>query len=178
MGHLIADAVGAPAKPKLGEIAGAEHDAPMMVGEAEEVVGAEACLHVLEGNVVDRFASRKGMFEVGEHLLRRRTDVELVGADPHRLHEGDGVPLRLLAGGKSRHGVGEDVLPVDAEAVERPCSHDQRLGGIEPAGNPDHELADARRLQPLHEAGDLDVVGFVAVEREARRIGRHEGEAL
>ncbi len=34
------------------------------------------------------------------------------------------------------------------------------------------------RAQPLHEAGDLDVVGLVAILRESRRVGRHEGEAL
>ena len=36
----------------------------------------------------------------------------------------------------------------------------------------------ARRVEPLHQAGDLDVVGLVAVLREPRRVGRHEGEAL
>ena len=44
MRHLIADTVGAPAERQLGQIAGAEHDAAMLVGQAEEVsVRAPAC---------------------------------------------------------------------------------------------------------------------------------------
>ena len=57
--HLVADAVGAPAQRELGEVAGAEHDAAAMVGEAEEVVGAQPRLDVLEGHVVDRLRRRR-----------------------------------------------------------------------------------------------------------------------
>jgi fructose/tagatose bisphosphate aldolase len=39
--HLVADAVGAPAERELGQVAGAEHDAAALVGEAEQVVGAQ-----------------------------------------------------------------------------------------------------------------------------------------
>ena len=49
----------------------------MLVGEAEQVVGAQARLHVLEGDVVDRLALRERVAEVGQHLPRRRADVDL-----------------------------------------------------------------------------------------------------
>ena len=78
MGHLVADAVGAPAERKLRKIAGADDDAALLVGEAEEVVGAQPRLHVLEGDVVDRLAAREGMVHVVEHRRRRRPDIELL----------------------------------------------------------------------------------------------------
>ena len=62
--HLVADAVGAPAQRQLGQIAGAEHDAVVLVGQAEQVVGAQARLHVLERDVVDRLAAANGMADV------------------------------------------------------------------------------------------------------------------
>ena len=49
---------------------------------------------------------------------------------------------------------------------------------IEAARDADHHLARARGLEPLREAGDLDVVGLVAILREAGGVGRHEREAL
>ena len=54
--HLVADAVGAPAQRQFRQIAGADDDAVVLVGEPEQVVGAQARLHVLEGHVVDRLA--------------------------------------------------------------------------------------------------------------------------
>ena len=78
--HLVADAIGAPAERQLGEVAGAEDEPAALVGEAEEVVGAQARLHVLEGDVVDRLAPREGVVHVGQHLPRGRADVDLVGA--------------------------------------------------------------------------------------------------
>ncbi len=56
--HLVADAVRAPAERKLAEVAGAEHEAVVAAGEAEQIVGAEAGLDVLEGHVVHRLAAR------------------------------------------------------------------------------------------------------------------------
>ena len=57
MAHMIADAVGAPTEREFGKIAGADDEAAFLVGEAEEVVGAQARLHVFVGDVVDRFAA-------------------------------------------------------------------------------------------------------------------------
>ena len=56
MAHLVADAVGRPAQRDLAKVAGADDEAAALVGEAEQIVGAKARLHVLEGDVVDRLA--------------------------------------------------------------------------------------------------------------------------
>ena len=52
MAHVVADPVGAPAERQLREIARAEHERLALVGEAEEVIGAQPRLHVFEGHVV------------------------------------------------------------------------------------------------------------------------------
>ena len=42
--HLVADAIGAPAERQFRQIAGAEHEAAVVVGEPEQIVGAQpAC---------------------------------------------------------------------------------------------------------------------------------------
>ena len=41
------------------------------LASAEQVVGAQPGLHVLEGDVVDRLAAREGVAEVGQHLAAR-----------------------------------------------------------------------------------------------------------
>jgi len=35
------------------------------IGKAEQIVGSQARLHVLEGHVMDRLSAREGMFEIG-----------------------------------------------------------------------------------------------------------------
>ena len=64
MRHVIADAIGAPAERQLGKVAGADHQAAILVGEPEQIVRAQPGLDVLEGDVVDRLAARKRMAEI------------------------------------------------------------------------------------------------------------------
>ncbi len=86
--------------------------------------------------------------------------------------------LVSFAGGEARHGVGQDVGARQTQQVDRLGGDDQRVGRVEAAGHADHHPLDACRSQPLHEPGDLDVVGLVAILREALAVRRHEREAL
>jgi len=52
--------------------------------------------------------------------------------------------------------------------------HDQRMGGIKAAGNPEHDLVDGSGAQPCHQAVDLDVEGFVAALVQELRVIGHE----
>ena len=85
--HVVADAVGAPAERQLAQVAGADDQAAVQVGEPEQVAGALAGLDVLERDVVDRLAARIRMADVGQHLLAARPDVDLVRAAAHRRHQ-------------------------------------------------------------------------------------------
>ena len=78
MRHVIADPIGAPAQPQLGQIARAHHQRALLIGETEQIVGAQARLHILKGHIIDRLAACKGMAQIGQHLARGRADVQLV----------------------------------------------------------------------------------------------------
>ena len=89
------------------------------------------------------------------------------------------LPLVCVAGGEARHGVGQDVACAAGRAGRSPCAATiSAWVESRPPETPITDPLDAGRLQPLHQPGDLDVVGLVAVLLEPRRIGRHEREAL
>ncbi len=176
--HLVADAIGAPAQRQLRQVAGADHDAVVVVGQAEQIVGAQTGLHILERQVVDRLAPRERVADIAQHAFGGGADVELPPGDAESLHQPDRVRLGVRGGGEAGHGVGKDIAARQPEQVERPAAHDQRVGGIEPARHADHHAFDPGRAQPLRQAGDLDVVGLVAILLEPCGIGRHERKAL
>ena len=55
---------------------------------------------------------------------------------------------------------------------------EQRLRGIEPARNSDHDFIDPRRLQPLHKPLGLNFVDFLAAFFAAGRIAQHIRKTL
>ena len=175
--HLVANAVGAPAERQFAEVAGAEHEAAALVGEAEEIVGAEPRLDVLEGDVVDRLACREGVAKPFEQHPRGGADVDLLRSDAERAHQRPGLALGRLAGGEARHGEAEDARALPAEPVGGLGGDDQCVGRVEPARHADHERLGAARLQPLGEAFHLDVERLVAVGVALVGVVGDEGEA-
>jgi len=175
--HVVAHAVGAPPEGQLAEIARPQDDGVSQVGESKEVTRPLAGLDVLECDVVDLFALREGVPDVAEHLHAARADVDLVGLHAQGLHQAVGVPVRLVRRGKARHGVGFHAGPGPAQQVHRPGRHDERVGGVEAAGDADDDVPDPRGLQPRGQTLDLDVVGLVAALVALRGVGRHVGEA-
>ena len=178
MAHLVADPVGGPAERQLREVAGAEDDAAALVGDPEQVVRPQPGLDVLERHVVDLLALRERMVDLLEHQLGGGLDVDLPGGDAERVHEPVRVGLGALAGGEAGEREAEDVAARAPGAIHRLGGDEQRLGRVEPAGDADDDLRVADRPQPLLQAGDLDVVGLVAVEVEAVDVGRDERVAL
>ena len=85
--HVVADAVGHPAQRQLAQVARAQHQRIVQVGQAEQVRGPLARLHVLERHVVHRLACRERVADVAEHLLAGRPDVDLARRDAQRLHQ-------------------------------------------------------------------------------------------
>jgi hypothetical protein len=57
---------------QLAQVAGAQHQRVVVVREPEEVRGALARLHVLEGDVVHRLAVGIRVADVAQHLLAPR----------------------------------------------------------------------------------------------------------
>ena len=150
----------------------------MLVGESEQIVGAQSRLYVLESDVVDLLALGERMADVGQHLRCRRLDVDLVGRHPQSLHQAPGILVRLIRRAETRHGVGEDVLAAEAEPIHGAAGHDQRMGGVEAARHADDRVLRPARLQTLRQPLHLDVVGLVAIVPQLGGIGRDIGKTL
>ena len=190
VGHLVAHPEGAPAQGELGEVPGAQDDAAAVVGDAEEEVGAQARLDVLEGDVVEVPLARSlgqdtgagvlavGVAHLGEHLGGGGPDVELLEGAAQADGEVLGVAACAGARGEAGHGDGVDVRAGPAQAVHGAGGDDEGVGGVQAAADTDDDLGVADGPQALDEGGHLDVVGLVAVLGEAGRIVGHEGEAV
>ena len=181
VGHLIAHPEGAPAQRQLGQVTGAQHDAAALVGDAEQEVGAQPGLNVLEGHVVDLappLAAPVRVVHGGEHLLGGGSDVELLDVAAERPRQRERIALGPLARGEPGHGDGVDVLAAQAEAVDGAGGDDERMGGVQSTTDADDDCGQADGPQPLSESGHLNAVCLVAVLGEAGRIVGHEGEAV
>lgn len=86
--------------------------------------------------------------------------------------------LRAFAGGKARHGEGQNAIAAPTEPVGRLCGDDQRMGRIEPARHADDQRLGLTGLQPLGQRLDTDVIGLVAVGVAACRVVGDEGKTL
>ena len=149
--HLVAHPVGGPAQREFGEVAGAQHDAAALVGDAEQVIGAQAGLDVLEGDVVHLLAAGERMADLGEHQGGGGSDVDLFEADPEGLRQRDRVALGPLAGGEAGEREGQDIAARAAFAVHRLGRDDESVGGVQSAGDADHHFGVVQRAKPLLE---------------------------
>ena len=89
--HLVADTVGAPAQCELGKVAGAQDDSAPVVRDAEQVIGAQPRLHVLEGHIVDVGALGVRVAHVCEELAGCGRDVDRLAGDAKGFTQGEGV---------------------------------------------------------------------------------------
>ena len=117
---------------------------PRWLASAEQVVGAQPGLHVLERDVVDLLAARERMPHLGEHQRGRVANVDLGERHSERLAQRDRVALGALAGGEAGQGEGEDVAARPAFAVHRAGRDDQRVGRVQATGDADHDLGIVR----------------------------------
>ena len=64
-----------------------------------------------------------------------RSDGDLAGVHAERGHQIRGIAVRAVRGSEARHGDGDYVLPVLAEAVEGGDGDEQRKRRVEAAGD-------------------------------------------
>ncbi len=162
VGHVVADAVGAPAEGQFTQVARADDEGVSQIGDAEQMRRPLSGLDIFKGDVVDRFPLGIGMADILEHLHAARPDVDFVRFDAQRLHQAQGIAVGFLGCGKTGHRVGQDVGAGEAQEIHGPGGDDQGMGGVEAARNADDDLVDPRGLQALRQTLNLDVVGLVA----------------
>ena len=115
---------------------------------------------------------------IGQHLFRRRLDIEFARRRAQRLHQRPGIGLGVIRGREPRHRISQNAVARQTEQIERLGTDQQRLGGVQAAGNPDHHLLQSGGANPLRQPGDLDVVGLVTILLQPSDIRRHERKAL
>ena len=104
--HLVADAVGRPAERQLGEVAGAEHERAVVVGQPEQVRGPLAGLDVLVGDVVLGLPPSAAGWPRSRSICVADGRMSISAAlTPERLHQRVGVAQRARAGGEARQRV-------------------------------------------------------------------------
>ena len=177
VGHLVAHAVGTPAQGQLGQIAGAEDDRVVEVGQAEQVAGPLAGLHVLERHVVDRLALGERVAQVLEHLQAGGADVDLLGRHAQRLHQLPGVAPWSCRWWRSRASCRRGCSPaagssrsIVRQATIRACVESS------PPETPITIFLMPLAPQPLLQPGHLDVVRLEAALVPFARIVRHVRE--
>ena len=173
MRHMVADAVRGPSQRQFAQVAGAQHEAAVQVGQSEKMRGTRSGLHILERHVVHRFVVRKRMPDVAKCLHGGGPDVDLPGSNLQCLHERPRIRQRPVARGESGHRIGQNVFPGASQFVHGPGRHKQRLRRIESPRHPDHNAVDAGALQSLHQAMHLNVAGFLASGVQRGRIARY-----
>ena len=176
MAHLIADTISAPAKRQFAQISGADDETVTLVGETEQVVGAQTGLHIFERDVVHWIAVREGVVHVAEHLFRRRSDIDLGTVNPERVHQRPGIGSGVLARRETGHGVAKNGRARQAEQVAGLGGDDQRMGGIQSARNADDHMLAAGCFEPAGKTVDLNVERLIAVLRQPLGAVRHIGK--
>ena len=177
MAHLVANPVGAPAESEFRQIAGSDHPAPMLAGQAEQVIRPEARLHVLERRIIDRLAIGEGMTDILEHQPCGGLDVDLLGRDADRLHQFPGVRARSFGRTETGHRVSTDRAARQAKRVAGPRRHQQGMGTVEPARNTDDERFGIGGLDAADECRHLYIERLVTVIVQFALTIGNEGKA-
>src|SRR5208283_355377 len=108
----------------------------------EQQVGAFPGLHILEGDVIEFVPCAVRMPDILEHLARRRADIDFVRLAPDRRHQAPGLREGAIAGRETWHRIRAHVAARIAEAIDRLRADQQRLGGVDPARDPDYDALD------------------------------------
>jgi len=89
-----------------------------------------------------------------------------------------GIFQRVIAGGKTGHGKGQDIGTRQLHPIHRFARDDQRLSRIETTGHADHHSFERGAGEALHQSVDLDVVGLVTALIENEWFARDVWEAV
>ena len=103
------------------------------------------------------------MTHVFKHLRGHGANIDFFKSAAQAGGQVDSVAFSAGGGGKTGHGDGDYVAARAAQAVHGTRGHNQRMGGVQAARNPDHQLGVADSAQALLQSGHLDRVGLIAV---------------
>ena len=138
MAHLIADAVCAPAQRQLRQIPCANNKAGMMPRKAEQIIRAQARLHVFKGHIMDGLTVCKRVLHICQHAGRSGTNVDFLGVNTGCLHQLPCIAFGVIRRAEPRHSIAANKAARQAEAVAGFRRNDQRMGAVQPSRNTDN----------------------------------------
>ncbi|MNI34320.1 hypothetical protein D3C73_883090 [compost metagenome] len=168
--------IGTPSEGKLRQIAGADHNAAILVGQIHQDLRSFPGLNVLIGQIVNILV----MADILEMLQAGGLDVHYLERSAECLDQADGVVVGTVRCAETRHGDRQHIAGRAAEQLHRPHGDEQRQRGIQTAGDADYRLLSADVADALHQAGGLDGENLPAAVVPLLRIAGNErvhGEA-
>ena len=167
--HLVA-VVGRPPERDLGEVAGADDEAALLVRQVHQHLRALAGLGVLVGDV----AHLRVVADVGEVALHGGADRDGAQLRAEQLRELLGVAARARGRAEAGHRDGERRGAREAEQVGRARADEQGERRVEPAGDAEDEPLRAGALHAPGEPGALDREDLAAARLARGGVGRDE----
>ena len=73
------------------------------------------------------------MADILEHLRRRGANIDLVRRAADSGHQAARLRQRAIAGRKTGHRIGQQIVPRTTETIDRLRAYEQRLGRIDSA---------------------------------------------
>ena len=168
--HVVA-VVGGPAQRELGQVARADHEAALLIGDIHQDLCTLAGLAVLVGHVAHRLV----VADVGEVLAHGVPDGNLAQLGAQGVGQVLRVGVRALRRAEARHRDGQDALAVQPYQVEGARDHEQRQRGVQTARDAHHHVGRAGVRQALGQTVCLNREHVFAALGTRRRVVGHEG---
>ena len=172
-GHVVA-VVRGPAQGQFGKIAGADGNAPQLVGKVHQYLGAFPGLTVFIGNV----PGLGGYANVLKMLIHRRADGNFHKFRAQPFRNDLGVGTGAGGGAEAGHGDGGNALVIQSAKIKGPGRHQQRQGAVQSAGNRHRRPAAVNVGQPGSQGVGLNVQNFLAAGLPPGRVRRHKGHGV
>ena len=168
--HVVA-VVGAPAQSQLRQVASADDQTAVLVGDVHQNLGAFPCLAVfISGGVVAGVVA-----DVSKVLHDRFADVHSTEGGAQQLAQLGGVVTSAVGGAEAGHGQGDDVRAGTPQHLHGVAGDHQRQGGVQTTGQADDGALGVSVLQTLFQCQGYHGEDLPAASGTVTHVSGDEG---
>ena len=150
--------IGSPPEGQFRQIASAEDQAAVLIGQIHQDLGTFPSLTIFIGHV--QFL--RVLADIREVLGYRGGDVHLAKRGAVSLGQALGVAFGTAGGAKAGHGYRQNIASWAAQLFHSPHRYQQCEGGVQPAGQTDYRRFRMGMCQTPGQAGCLHGEDFLA----------------